>query len=124
MWTGHLHYKLAVIKPLLTVMGCFQGEVMPATDDNTGDGHRGRPAAITPVLRSVTVQAPTLIEKSIFQHSRVHFPVTNARSPLICYKQKRPKGSAPSPKGCLWKLLCERPNEGGHHVSVPGCLCT
>lgn len=30
---GHLHYKLAVIKPLLTVMGSFQLEVMPARAD-------------------------------------------------------------------------------------------
>lgn len=37
---GHLHYKLAVIKPLLTIMGSFQSEVMPATADNTGDSHR------------------------------------------------------------------------------------
>lgn len=33
MWRGHLHYELAVIKPLLTVMGSFQLEVMPATAD-------------------------------------------------------------------------------------------
>lgn len=102
---GHLHYKLAVMKPLLTVMGCFQWEVMPATADNTGDGHRGRQAAITPALPSATVQALALIEKSISQHSRVHFPVTNACAPLICYKQKRPRGSAPSRKdvsGSCW----------------------
>lgn len=43
MCRGHLHHKLAVIKPLLTVMGCFQSEVMPATADNAGDGH-GSPA--------------------------------------------------------------------------------
>lgn len=102
---GHLHYQLAVIEPLLTVMGCFQWEVMPATADNTGDGHRGQQAAITPALPSVTVQALTLIEKSIFRHSRVRFPVTNARSPLICYKLRRPRGNTPSRKdvcGSCW----------------------
>lgn len=41
MRRGHLHYQVAVIKPLLTVMGCFQLEVMPAAADNTRDGHRG-----------------------------------------------------------------------------------
>lgn len=44
---GHLHYKLAMIKPLLTVMGSFQWEVMPATADNACHGHRSRQAAIT-----------------------------------------------------------------------------
>lgn len=39
MLRGHLHYKLAVIKPLLTVMGSFQSEVMPATADKAGSGH-------------------------------------------------------------------------------------
>ena len=52
---GHLHYKLAMIKPLLTVMGSFALEVMPATADNTGDGHRSWQAGITRALPSEAV---------------------------------------------------------------------
>ena len=41
MRRGHLHHKPAVIKSLLTVMGSFQSEVMPAMADKAGDGHSG-----------------------------------------------------------------------------------
>ena len=41
MRRGHLHHKPAVIKSLLTVMGSFQSEVMPAMADKAGEGHSG-----------------------------------------------------------------------------------
>lgn len=71
---GHLHYRLAVIRPLLTVMGSFRVEATPAAADNTGDGHRGRQAAGRQALPSVAVPALALIAESIFQHNWGHFP--------------------------------------------------
>lgn len=67
MCRGHLHHKLAVIKPLLTVMGCFQSEVMPATADNAGDGH-GSPAVCS------TQALPSVTGSSSHAHRKVHFP--------------------------------------------------
>lgn len=67
MWRGHLHYKLAVIKPLLTVMGSFQLEVMPAAADKPATATAARQAAITQTLPSVT-------GSSSHAHGKVHFP--------------------------------------------------
>jgi hypothetical protein len=67
MRRGHLHYKLAVIKPLLTVMGSFQSEVMPATADKLATATAARQAAITQPLPSVT-------GSSSHAHPKVHFP--------------------------------------------------
>lgn len=64
---GHLHYKLAVIKPLLTVMGSFQLEVMPATADDAGRATTARQAAITQAPLSVT-------GSSSHARRKVHFP--------------------------------------------------
>lgn len=93
---GHLHYKLAVIKPLLTVMGSFQSEVMPATADKPATATAARQAAITQTLPSVT-------GSSSHAHRKVHFPAQLGTLPrdkclftLICYKPRRPEGSTPS----------------------------
>lgn len=93
---GHLHYKLAVIKPLLTVMGSFQLEVMPATADKPVRAAAARQAAITQTLPSVT-------GSNSHAHRKVHFPAQLGTLPrdkclftLICYKPRRPEGSAPS----------------------------
>ena len=64
MCRGHLHHKLAVIKPLLTVMGCFQSEVMPATQ---ATATAARQAAVAQALPSVT-------GSSSHAHRKVHFP--------------------------------------------------
>lgn len=64
---GHLHYKLAVIKPLLTVMGSFQSEGMPATADKAAPAAAARQAAITEARPSVT-------GSSSHAHRKVHFP--------------------------------------------------
>lgn len=64
---GHLHYKLAMMKPLLTVMGSFQSEVTPATADNACRGSRSRRLAITRALPSVT-------GSSSHAQQKVHFP--------------------------------------------------
>lgn len=64
---GHLHYKLAVIKPLLTVMGSFQSEVMPATAD--------KPATATAALQSAITQTlPSVTGSSSHAHGKVHWP--------------------------------------------------
>lgn len=73
--------------------------------DNTGDGRRARLVGITQALPSEAVHALLLIPKPIFQHNWVHCPVTNAPSPLICYKPGRPEGDAPSQEDCLSELL-------------------
>lgn len=93
---GHLHYKLAVIKPLLTVMESFQSEVMPARADKPAPATAARQAAITQTLPSVT-------GSSSHAHRKVHFPAqlgTLSRDKclftLICYKPRRPEGSTPS----------------------------
>lgn len=64
---GHLHYKLAMMKPLLTIMGSFQSVVMPATADNACHGPRSRQPAITQALPSAT-------GSSSHAHRKVHFP--------------------------------------------------
>lgn len=96
MWRGYLHYELAVIKPLLTVMGSFQLEVMPATADKPATATAARQAAITQTLPSVT-------GSSSHAHGKVHFPAQLGTLPrdkclftLICCKPGRPEGSTPS----------------------------
>lgn len=110
---GHLHYKLAVIKPLLTVMGSFQSEVMPATADKPATATAARQAAITQPLPSVT-------GSSSHAHRKVHFPAQLGTLPrdkclftLICYKSRRPEGSTPSQLRLFSKNVSLKPPSEG-----------
>lgn len=121
-WRGHLRYKLAVIKPLLTVMGSFQSEVMPAMADK-----RQRPPQ--PQRTAITEALPSVTGSSSHAHPKVHFPAQPGTLPrdkclfafnLLQAEEALRRHSITGEGKCLHSMLSPPPLQGTW--AGPGCV--